>query len=369
MRIRIYVHPKEKNVFWAKQTKKALSAECLRRRYTAEYIDAPSVKDIDFDAVYSGEEKRILLYIGIQHPKDLNYLSAHNVHTILINNDFSQFSSHHSRVLINYQSALEKAIGYLLANKRSRIALYGINLASPTDRIMEQRFSDYLRLGDEEPNRDIYYNHSFISDCYARFAPYRTAYNAVICANDITAVDLRHRLEADGTRVPEEVYIISCGLSSILVDQPDTSITSVSANRDEIGAQAVYIYSVLMKATQSLALTAQVEPTLTVRASTAFAPIPETEFHLPHVAHTPAASFYEDPITQNFFNVENLLLHYDDLDRGILAGIFSGETYSVIAERLYTTENMISFRVKRMCRLAGCSGRKALVALLAPYLK
>lgn len=369
MRVHIYVHPKEKNVFWAKQTQKALSAECLRRRYTAEYIDAPSVQDIALDAVFCGEEKRILLYIGIQSPKDLDFLSEHNVHTILINNDFSQFSSCHSRVLINYRHALEKAVGYLLANGRSRIALYGINLASPTDRIMEKHFSEHLRLGGEEPSRDIYYNHSFISDCYARFAPYRTAYNAVICANDITAVDLRHRLEADGTRVPENIYIISCGLSSILVDQPDTSITSVSADRDEIGAQAIYIYSVLLKAPGSLTLTAQVEPILTVRASTAFAPIPETAFHIPHIPNTPAASFYEDPITQNFFNVENLLLHYDDLDRGILDGIFSGETYSVIAERLYTTENMISYRVKRMCRLAGCSGRKALIALLAPYLK
>ncbi len=369
MHIHIFIHPNERNMFWAKRTQKAISAEILRRRFTADYIHAASVWEIDFDKVFAKEEKRVLLYIGIQKPTEIDYLTAHDVHTVLVNNDFADYSATHSRVLINYRSALNKAMSYLLANGRDRVALYAVNLASATDRIMEARFSEILRANGEEPSRDIYYNSTYISECYARFAPYRSAYNAVICANDISAVDLQRRLTAEGVRIPEDMFILSCSPSSVLVEQNGTSITTISASREEIGMQAVYIYSLLVRNPSVITLSAHIEPMLIPRASTAFAPEPENPqlfcYYSPHVA----AKFYEDPVTQSFFSVENLLLHQDDLDRAILDGLFAGESYSTIAERTYTTANMITYRIKRMCRLTGCANREALLALITPYLK
>ena len=356
-------------MFWAKQTKKAIAAEILRRRFTADYIHAPTIWDIDFEKVFAKDEKRVLLYIGIQTPREIDHLATHGVHTVLVNNDFADLSCAHSRVLINYRSAINKAMSYLYANGRQRVALYAVNHASMTDHIMETRFSEILCKNGNEPTRDIYYNNTYISECYAQFAPYRTAYDAIICANDISAVDLRRRLLADGIRIPEDVYLLSCGLSSILVDQPDTSITSVSATREEISKQAVYIYSLLARAGIDISLSAHVEPSLIPRASTAFTPEPQEACHFLTYKKPVAANFYEDPATQNFFNVENLLLHQDELDRAIVEGIFAGDSYSTIAERTYTTANMITYRVKRMCRLTGCNNRDALLELISPYLK
>ncbi len=369
MNVHIFIHPNERNMFWAKRTQKAIAAEILRRRFTADYIHAASVWEIDFDKVFAKDEKRVILYIGIQTPNEIDYLTTHGVHTVLVNNDFADYSATHSRVLINYRSALNKAMSYLLANGRDRVALYAVNLASATDRIMETRFSEILRASGEEPSRDIYHNRTYISECYARFAPHRSAYNAVICANDISAVDLRRRLTADGIRVPEDMFILSCSPSSVLVEQNGTSITTISASREEIGTQAIYIYSLLVRNPTDITLSAHVEPVLIPRASTAFAPEPENPllfgYYSPHVA----AKFYEDPVTQSFFSVENLLLHQDDLDRAIIEGLLAGESYSAIAERTYTTANMITYRVKRMCRLTGCANRAALLALITPYLK
>ncbi len=39
------------------------------------------------------------------------------------------------------------------------------------------------------------------------------------------------------------------------------------------------------------------------------------------------------------------------------------------ATRLYTSENVIAYRVKRMGRITGTNGREALTSLLAPYLR
>ena len=80
-------------------------------------------------------------------------------------------------------------------------------------------------------------------------------------------------------------------------------------------------------------------------------------------------NFYEDPDAQNFIHAESLLLSCDELDQGILDGILAGETYPSIAERLFTSENVISYRIKRMCKIAGCKKRSELIDLLSPFLK
>lgn len=372
MRIRIYVQPDIQDTFWVKQSQKAVAAEILRKRYTAEYLKAPSCSDIDFDEVFSPGEKRILIYIGTslqKTPADLKYLVENGVHTIRINCGGSNFPSNCSHVLLNYHDAIEKAISYLTANGRDRMALFGINPCSPTDKILEERFGEYLLSKGERSQRDIYYNYASIRDCYAHFANYRTAYNAVICANDMAAIALLHRLKKDGVRVPEDMYIISCGLTSMLAEQPSNAITTVSADRDEIGAQAVLAYSILSKTPTDLTLTLRVAAKLTVRASTAYAPIPETSYFTQNVYPTPAVDFFADPITQNFYSMESLLHGCDAIDSGILDGLLAGETYPAISERLFTSGNMIAYRVKRMCRLTGCADKNELITLLKPYIE
>lgn len=372
MRIRIYVQPDIQDTFWVKQSQKAVAAEILRKRYTAEYLKAPSFTDIDFDKVFAPDEKRILIYIGTslqKTPADLKYLAENNVHTIRINCGNNSFPSSCSHVMLNYHDAIEKAISYLTANGHDRIALFGINPCSPTDKILEERFGEYLLTKGERSHRDIYYNYASISNCYAHFANHRAAYNACICANDMAAIALLHGLKKDGVRVPADMYIVSCGLTSMLADQPSNAITTVSADRDEIGAQAVMAYSILAKSSANITLMLRVGAKLTVRASTAYAPIPETSYFTQNVYPTPTVDFFADPITQNFYSMESLLHGCDETDSGILDGLLAGETYPAIAEKLFTSANMIAYRVKRMCRLTGCTDKNELITLLKPYIE
>lgn len=373
MQIKVFIQANTKNDFWNQQARKAIAAEILRKRYASAYFEALDADELDFDKIFAKDEQRVMLYIGYaksKTPANLQHMVKHGVHPILINNGLTSFSSSCSRVFINYREAAEKAIGYLTANGRSRIALYGINPSSPTDKIMEDCFADHMYITGKEPQHDVYYNYASIAQCYAEFGPHAAAYDAVICANDIIAVTLIGSLKAAGIRVPEDLYVLSCGISTLFAEQAAVPVTTISVEHEEIGKQAILAYSILQKNADAMTLTLRAAPKLTVRASTDFAPPPKTFSPVFVLAEkTTAVNFYKDPATQSFFSIENLLLGCDDLDRGILHGILMGETYPSIAERLYTSGNMISYRVKRMCRLAGCANRQELITLVAPYLQ
>ncbi len=372
MNIKIYVHPEFKDTFWTQLSLKATAAEITRKRYSAEYIEAENVADIDFDKVFLGEEKRILLYIGHSvsgTPKDLKVLTDNKVHVILLNYESSVLSGNCSKVLLNYRDGMQKSISYLTANKHNRIALFGINPNSSTDMLKDSYFVEYLRERGGNPSRDIYYNYGSIEDCFTRFAENKGNYNAVICANDVVAIALIKMLKNIGVNVPKDMYVTACGGSSMLSSITSPTITTVFADQYELGRQAVLTYSYLYKNPCDIALSVKVEAKLTVRESTNF-DLDIGENLITNLAkQVPNVDFYDDPIIQDLFYVEALLLSSDELDRGIIDGIINGETYPSIAERLYTSENVISYRIKRMCKLTNTTKKSELVALVAPYLR
>ena len=372
MNIKIYIHPEFKDTFWTELSLKAVAAEITRKRYNAEYIDAASVEEIDYDKVFHGEEKRILLYIGhsvIGTPSDLKFLTDKGVHVILLNYESSVLSGSCSKVLLNYRDGMQKTISYLTANKHDRIALFGINPNSSTDMLKDSYFVEYPRERGGNPTRDIYYNYGSITACFSRFAENYGDYNAVICSNDVVALALIQSLKNIGVRVPEDMYVTACGGSSILSSIASTTITTVFADQYELGRQAVLTYTYLYKNPCDVALSVKVEAKLTVRASTNFDPDGGEEITTSLSKQVPNVDFYDDPVIREIFRVESLLLQSDDLDRGILDGILSGETYPSIAERLYTSENVISYRIKRMCKITNTTKKSELVALISPYMK
>lgn len=367
MTIKIYIHPEFKDTFWTQLTLKATAAEITRKRYTAEYIEAEKVPDIDFDTLYAEDERRLLLYIGHSvsgTPVDLKYLTDRGVHVILINYESSVLSGSCSKVLLNYRDGMQKTISYLTANKHDRIALFGINPNSSTDMLKDSYFVEYLRERGGNPARDIYYNYGSIAGCFSRFAENYRDYNAVICSNDVVALALMRFLQEGGIRVPEDLYVTACGGSSLA----NTTITSVFADQYELGRQAVLTYAHLYKNPCAVALTVKVTANLTVRASTNFDPDPGEDLISTLDKQVPNIDFYDDPIIRSIFRVEELLLSCDELDRGILDGILGGETYPSIAERLYTSENVISYRIKKMCKITGTNKKSELIDLLRPYL-
>ncbi|MBQ4556305.1 MAG: substrate-binding domain-containing protein [Clostridia bacterium] len=371
MRIKIFIHPESKESFWARLSQKAVSAEILRKRYTPEYLDAERISDIDFDKVFAPDEKKVLLYIGYspKHtPQELHYLASIGIHTLLLNYEFAGFSGSSSRVLLNYRDAMEKCICYLRSNNKSNIALFGINPDSTPDTLKKEVFCEYLRAEGKSADEHIYYNNGSIENCLNNFFEKGNSYDAIICANDVTAITLLRCLQNAGLRVPEDVYIISCSCSTMIAERTSPTITAVAADQYDVGVQAVSAYTTLVKNPGDIALTVRIGAKLVIRQSTNMMP-DNGDFIFPRKAFNEnAVDFYGDPIAKNFFSTENLLLNCDELDIGIINGIIAGDTYPKMAEQLYTSENVISYRIKRMYRLTGTSTKTELVKVISPYL-
>ena len=372
MRIRIYVHPESKESFWARFSLRAVAAEILRKRYTPEYIEDKNITDINFDKLFKPGEKRVIMYIGFSEKSTLNdlaYLTAHGVHTLMLNYGYEEFSGTCSKVLLNCRDAMEKSICYLLSCNRDKIALFGVNPSSSTDTIRLETFKEYLASIGRSIEDDVYYNHCMMSQCREEFSKHLKNYNAVICVNEIAAFVLLRHLHDSGINVPKDLYVISCGYSTMLAEHSLPTLTAVCADQSEAGRQAVLAYSSLVKNPGNVALTVQVEASLTVRGSTDFTPANGSIAFAPNHTNKPSNAFYSDPTVRRFFNMEMLLLESDDLDRGILDGLIDGDTYPVMAERLFTSENVISYRIKRMCKIANAASKAELIELITPYLK
>ncbi len=372
MKVVVFVHP-DTDAFWTQVTLSGIADEIARKRYTAEILDVKEVREIDFDRVFAGEKKRLLLYIGnsaLHLPRDLHHLAANGVHTVLANHETDLLSGNCSKVLLDYRGGMHKSICYLTANGRRRIAFFGVNPSSSTDLLKKSFFAEYLQKQGASAERDIYFNHANIESCIAAFLQNYKLYNAVICANDIVALALIRACTERGVRVPEDLYVASCGGSSLITEAAKIPVTSVFADQHEVGRQAVLAYATLYKNHCDVALTFHVKAKLTVRASTAFAPDPGDIFDDPGDASMqPDVNFYIDPAIRKLLTVETLLRECDELDRDILHGLLTGETYPSLAARLYTSENVIAYRVKRMGRITGTNGREELTALISPYLQ
>lgn len=375
MRIKIYVHPESKESFWSRFSLRAVSAEILRKRYTPEYIENVAITDIDLDKLFEPDEKKVIMYIGYS-PKstinDLAYLSLHGIHTLMINYGYEEFSGTCSRVLLNCRDAMEKSIAYLLSHNRDRIALFGVTQGSSTDKIRVETFAEYESSIGRSLEEDTYYNYGAISECKERFVKNIANYNAVICVNEVAAFILLRWLRDSNINVPRDLYVMSCGYSTMLAEHSVPTLTSVAADQYQTGVQAVIAYSSLIKNPGNVALTVLVEAKLTVRGSTDFSPDNGALAFAPQNIGSPkdkGLNYFDDPSVRRFFSIETLLLESDDLDRKILDGLLAGDTYPKMAERLYTSENVISYRIKRMCKITGAASKSELIELISPYLK
>ncbi len=369
MTIHIYVDPSYKDSLWCKQTLKGISDEATKKRYTVKMLDTDNIYGVDLDAFFDSEEKRILIVLATsvnQSRKFNDYFNTHGVHLLYINHQSTNASYRFSNILIDYYDSMRKITEYLEGCGRKLIALYGINPDSSTDLIKKNFFEERNRCVQQYGNgENIYYRElddkdSLTIDCFENFRRSLEYYDAVICANDLVARLLIDDLQKVGVRVPEDLYVVSFG-DYILAQLGNPTITAVAIDHEQLGRQSVYTYSYLRKASSDVYITAKVAPKLTIGESTA-----RSEFQKPKasLSDTPkkehVTNFFNHPEIQAIITFENMLTKCDKLDMQILIGIMSSMTYIQLSEQLFVSENVISYRVKRLCKLAQISSKTKL---------
>ena len=365
MTIHIYVDPPYMESLWCKQTLRGINDEATKKRYSVKMLDTDNIYTADLDSFFEDEGKRILIVLAtsvIKSERFNSFFNKNGVHLLYINHQSTDISYRFSNIIVDYREAMRTITSYLEGCGRERIALYGINPDSSTDLIKKTFFEERAkRVSPHGCANNIYIRHvddknSTTIDCFDSLYSNVKMYDSVICANDLVARLLISDLEKSGVRVPEDLYVVSFG-DYILAQIGKPSITSISIDHEELGRQSVYTYSYLRKAAEDVYITASIATKLSIGESTAMS---QFEFFCSEHTYDKeelTTDFFKHPEIQAVITFENMLTKCDKLDMQILIGIMNGMTYNQLSDKLYVSENVISYRVKRLCKLANITSK------------
>jgi len=318
----------------------------------------------DFDIDFEGQ-KKVAILVGTANSwinKTLCELWDHSIRGVVLNCQPTEIVPETSYILIDYACATYECIQYLHACDKKRIALFAINPNSITDTTKHKSFIEY---GLSE--KDVYISDDSLSECYLRLKARISDYDAVICANDIAAVALIRRLEADGIRVPEDIYII--GFGNLLIGRYFShTITSMTLNDVELGRQSVSMYAYLVKSEVDINVQMTIPCELILGDTTEHKSVKRQKLTLKsHAADE--NYFYGDADVGELMNIENFLTRCDGTDIKIISGIINEMPYAAISERAYISENAVKYRVKRMLSETKTENKSDFKKLMKTYCK
>lgn len=368
MNVYIYSDPDFRGSLWWTQTRTAIESESTRKKYGVIEFSPEDIETGKAASFFEKDEKRVLIVLTTEASPDrsvLEFADAENVHLLFVNRGGADVSPLHSRISVDYSGAMRKLTDYLVSAGRSRIALYAINPNSVTDREKERFF-----LGNSgfDASANIFYNGNGLEACYRSFADEIERFDSVICANDVAAVSLILNLQENGYGVPGDLYVASFG-NSILSRAGVMPLTNVTVNHDEIGRQAFLAYTYLKKPCVSVTVTAKIGAELNIRTSTAGAP-DRSALMTPNNSPEPKKlkeQFYEDGPAVDIFRVENMLSHCDRTDFMIISCLLENMTYEETADRVFTSKNTVTYRLKKILGESGAAGREELTGMLRRY--
>lgn len=358
MQIPVIVEPAFRPSSWCRQTLSGMYAEAKKKKYTLYLLGC---QDSLSDELNKLSSPRIAIVVGTSItfvPDVLQKLEALNIQALLVNYDNFSLSASHSVVRMDYVNAMQRLLGYFSSLGKSRIALLGINTNSSADTLKEQYF--LATQNSPDPQRHVFRNNGSIRECIHTFLPHAHQYDALLCANDLVAVAALGCLREAGLRVPDDLMLAGFG-ESILAQKVSPAITTVTLNHEELGRQAVMLFSYLYRQSKHISATIKVESHICVRASTGgLLSTPDT---LSSVVHKAAASidFYQDPDICNLLAIEDFCLTLDDLDQRILYQLAEGETLERIADRCHISLSTIGYRLRGMQSRCGVSSRQELI--------
>ena len=344
---------------WARQTMDGLMREAGRKKYTVVQLDADDYENIDPDDLF-GSQQRLVIVIGTSiswMPKVLEHFTRKGVKCILISFNPAESAVAQGIVRMDHASGMRMILSYLEQCQRSRVALYGFNPNSSADMIKKDCFDAWNAALGQGQSFSAFDNPASMEACYQAFRSQRDRFNAVICANDIVAASLLRRLNADGVRVPDELFLTSFG-NSALSAHVSPSITSVTLEHEELGRQAVNLYAFLYKQEATTSVSMRIRCKLIVRSSTAMIPFDDTtDLDFPQKNYVSNINFYSDPETDQLMCAEMLLESCDDIDLAFLKGMLAGLTTEALEERLFLSASALRYRLKRIMSISGCKTR------------
>ncbi|MBQ3055612.1 MAG: winged helix-turn-helix transcriptional regulator [Oscillospiraceae bacterium] len=341
--------PNYAHSLWGKQLYESLTRALREKRIPFCEIDSTCPHDLDGVFVIATEREWI--------ESVLTRLNQGGHKPILLCNQAEHLPGVlYSCVCSDLNTSMKALLEHLTQLGKTRIALYGINTDSVSD--LGRVDSLYLWRG-RDTSLQVFANEGSLKDCFDRFFPLASTFDAVICPNDFAAVSLVRRLRAAAPETRSSLTVVSCSASCIS-DAYKNEIRSLEMNFDRFGRAAVHLHETLLKHRYFSELTVKVAWTLE--------DVAETEKRT--VSLTPIQAkdrFYQDPEFAEMLIVEHLLSVSDPVEQKILECLLNRETTDQIAEKTFLSSGSVRYHIKRLVSESGAKDREHMVTLLSQY--
>lgn len=358
MRIPILYEPIfESSSVWCRQMREEMEALVKARKYSFVKIDGNAYRTVDYDALF-GDDPRLVLIVSTTQNwlcAALDFFDGRKIGTVVADCCPSVGNRVKGQVAFDYEKAVGTLLRYLSdACGCRRVALYGIFRDSSADGLKKATFLRERAAVCADPESLCFENGTGLADCYESFRERVSAFDGVICVNDIAAIHLVRRLREDGIRVPEEIQVVCFG-STKLSERSDPPITMLCLDFPAVGRHAVLTYRALYHASDD-AVTANVKIAgdLIKRGSTieraGAEPTAPTEAVPPA---SDVSDFYRDDEVIALSRLEKLLLICSETDRAIIRKLTENESVDRIAEDLYLSRSAVFYRIGRLEEAVG----------------
>ncbi len=298
-------------------------------------------------------------------------LSGKGIHCILLNTEYPKGGDHVSVISLDQRSMSECAARYFFETGRKRPAFVAFNRRSVNDRAKLEFFSGSCRsFGIPFEEEDVFPFEGSLEGCAERFAEHCDPYDAVICANDISALLLLKNLKLqEKKRIPQDLYVIGFG-NTMLSKMASPTLTSILMDFRQMGMTAVDNVIYLRRNPGICTQVTTLKARIVVGGSTDWKRAEDagTASEAACLTRSEYTGFYRDPVTVEAFRMEKLLNSLDDLGLRMLLSVLRGDRKAEALEKLYVADSTYKYRLNKIYALAGVQNKEELALLLRRWI-
>jgi DNA-binding LacI/PurR family transcriptional regulator/DNA-binding CsgD family transcriptional regulator len=297
------------------------------------------------------------------HSENLLYLFVQNqVHPIFIHTQFPDTAFCFSSVIPNYYSAVYQLTGSILAEFPEPSVFVGFNDDSVTDKM---RLDGFRKAANEyNVEYEVASNEGNLNDCLAKVLGDLRSYRNIICANDMIALLLLHKMKATGIN-PGNFNITGSG-NTRTGEFFKPSLTTITSDFSNEGIAAVDAYTFLLKKEHVHSLSLRIESRIILRESTQLRASTARAASGAEIGGD-MIDFYGDDSVRGIDALERMLMSCDDRDIGILHGLMRGYTYEKICDLNYLAVNTVKYRINKIEQYLKVRNKAELVDYLRIY--
>ena len=349
--VAILTDKKYANSLWCKNLYASLTATLRQKRIAFCEV---------FDTVPAECDKVFIIASDFEWTRTaIRQLNTGGISPILLCNQSEHLPGCiYSCVCSDINTSMKNLLDTLKTDNKKRIALYGVNTNSIAD--ISRVNSLFVWREEDIHTLEVFVNEGSLKNCFENFWRHIQEFDAVICANDFTAVSLVRRLQEIAPEKLANLPIVSCAETKI-AEYYRPYIRSLKMNFSQYGRAAVYIYEALKKHSYLSDMTVSVVWTLEEGST----PHKNREVLLDFAESDD--NFYSDPELQEMLIVDKLLSGLDNTDMLILKALQNGEPYEKITDTCYLAEGSIKYRIKKMVSESGAKDKHELIGLIQKY--